>query len=921
MAYAPPKRDIYQEFEQAVAQGAAPLHVCCVGPLFNLHRYEEPTEKAQVGDYQDNVPSTEFAWPNSVAGGVVDLDDARIMVENTKLRYYEGSSNAELVSDNGNTLYTAVVVASNGYASRDSALGTRDVAVGDWVRAYWIDGATTHEYLTTVAAIEADTVAGSTAPVDDPFREAGFTATSTALHATELIASPAYYDTDTYNPSSYDGLADGYPQDVYTLQVLQKGLGGVGGLDGTTIKITSAGNDTIKTYVLGTDVVWSGSYYRMNLGDRGAFLDLAVAAGPPVDDVQVGDLWTVEIAQEYTEADVTADTSVFAVLGNPSYDGALDTKYILTVIQGGTLDTASPTAGDVRIHYRTNNGADVSGYITIPVADFSAPGSNDYAIGSRNVELRFFHGKQFNTGGIISFSMRAPSAGALRRITLNDSLPAERGATFGGGGPDIDVSFYVQQDLEFPATFLSLSQDAITVNGSAQVESTLLGASNLYPISGGRMYADYRELRTDLSGQIGAVSTQAERTAALGPISVKNPLGKAVHHALHDSEYANACYYVAVGSNDAAGYQIALDLLTENDDVYSIIPLTKDNTIKDSVFSHVLDRSQNNQWRIAWMSNDATRVVDVYTSLANSNDLEGTVGIYPVSSYRELTAAGALFVTNDTRPGDTVRINYAPDGLGGYTYEEYTVDRVVNESTLVLVEDLGGPISVAVKFEIWRTQNKTDYAASLAAEAARYNHRRVRCIYADNPVDADGTPIDNFYVCASLAGQLAGIPPHAPMSQLDLLGINLDPQMSFGRTDLDTISAGGVWVVVKDFHGRVFSRHQVTSIIDYTNFAEREASKTHNLDHLSRDFMTATADFFGQVNISDESLTLLSTRITNTIEQITNRTYSPKIGPQMLAATILKLERDSVLRDTVVVEIDPSLPDPLNNLPITFRVS
>jgi len=33
------------------------------------------------------------------------------------------------------------------------------------------------------------------------------------------------------------------------------------------------------------------------------------------------------------------------------------------------------------------------------------------------------------------------------------------------------------------------------------------------------------------------------------------------------------------------------------------------------------------------------------------------------------------------------------------------------------------------------------------------------------------------------------------------------------------------------------------------------------------------------------------------------------------------LERDPVLRDTVIVEINPALPDPLNNLPITFRVT
>jgi len=151
--------------------------------------------------------------------------------------------------------------------------------------------------------------------------------------------------------------------------------------------------------------------------------------------------------------------------------------------------------------------------------------------------------------------------------------------------------------------------------------------------------------------------------------------------------------------------------------------------------------------------------------------------------------------------------------------------------------------------------------------------------------------------------------------------IDLDPLIKFSRSQLNTIAAGGVWLVVKDFDGRVFTRHQLTSYNNEDDLNQREQSKTTNLDHISRDFYANTQDLFGQGNISPEMLNLIRQRVNSLIEKISNRSYPAKIGPQMLDAEIIRLERDSLLRDTVTVEINPGLPDPLNTLNILFTVS
>lgn len=915
MPYNEPRRQIFQEFEQAQAEGAAPLYPCMIGPCYALHRYDVEDEKAEIGDYNYESSSEQHLWPDHIPGGEVDLATAAIMIEDTKQRYLEGSSNAQLTENNGNKVVSALTFKSNAAADRTaSAFGDRDVQIGDWVRLAWISGPTTEEYFTQVTGFEADVVAGSTAPTEDPFRENGFAYTTLAAGSTELSTPPTRYTT-AYVVTAYNGLVDGYPRDVYTIRVLTVGSSGTGLLDGTVLQIQSEGNDTPKTLTLGTDVVFAAAKYSIPLGDRGGVLEL-VDAGAGV--VNVNDAWEVVIQQDYDEVDVT-NTGEWAAVGAPSYSGDSNTKYIITVVQGGTLDPASATAGDVRIHYRTNNGADTTGYLTVPAADFAVATQNDYAIGTKDMTLRFFKGTQPNTGGSWTFSVEAPGEGAIHTLILRDSIPNT-------ALTDMDMDMFVEVDTEFPVDYVNLNADYIEVLANASILSDLLGTPELMAIFGGTLYADYRELNTAKASQgIGFVENQTQRLNELGANSVLNPLGKAAYHALAEAaESGIGSFYVATAGTTEADYDAALELLTENDLVYGFVPCTADEQIKQNFQAHVLERSSpiNNQWRISWLTNNEQRITPVYQT-QGGDDLEATVSIYPVGTYRQIDfATGTQLVSNGVRPGDKFRTNYVTDLDGNVTYDEYTVDRINTQTQLITVEDIGGPTPVAVKAEIWRNLTKDEYATLLKEYPARFNTRRVVSVWMDNPIDlATGEAIDMFYVAAALSGQRGGIPPHAPMSQLDLLSIGGNPVVEFSRDQLNVVASGGNWIVNKDYNGRIFTRHQVTSVTDYADFSKREQSKTTNIDHISRDFLAATADLFGQGNISDDMMSLIATRVMNKIEEITNRDYGLKVGPQMLDASILRIERDPVQRDRVIVEIDPDMPDPLNDLPIIFRIS
>jgi len=918
MSYREPRLQIFQDFQAALNTGAEPLFACLVGPNFELHRFSVEEEKAVIGPY-DSALSQVYPWPDHVAGGLIDLPGADIWVDQALVRYYESLASVTNPADNSNKVTSAVTFKTNAAADRTlAAFGDRDVQVGDIARLRWLDPFfVVQEFETRVAGFEADVVTGSTTPValDLPVGFGSVAAGGTLVPVVPASAVPERLDM-TVDYSAYDGLADGYPLDTYLIRVVQAGfndLGPGGNLDNTILNITSEGNDTETTVELGVDVVYDGFKYPVPLGSRGGILEIVedgvFVPSLPNQGLYAGHTFKVAISQLYTEIDPT-DAGAFLATG--PYTGAVNTQYILTVVLGGTAGT-----DNLVFKLTSNNGADQATQFTVPAADFP-PTQNDYAVGIRGMQLSFFSTaakNQWRTGNVVTFDMLGQSSGPIHTLIFNDPIPADAATSF-------DLDLHTLDTVRLEDGFRTLTQNDITIEPNATTLSDLLGAEEPMAIIRGNLFADYREQRTVGSEEIRTVSTQSEVTSVLGPAVQSNPLAMAASLALTNSG-GQTLYYIATSAETTAAYQRVLDILTENDVVHGLVPLTSDAAVQALFAAHVIDRSNsdNNQWRITWLTNTEKQVVGVYTVDSGLDDLLATVEEYSVGLFRKVVSAGSLFQTNGVKAGDLLRINYATDSEGVVSYDEFVVDYIIDENQLVLTTSLPAAIAVAVKIEVWRNQSSTQYATALAAKPAQYNNRRVYMVTADTPVTFDGEALDLVYVAAACAGQRSGVAPHAPLSQVTLAGFTLDPKTKFSRTDLNIIASGGNWIITKDFDGRVFTRHQVSTVINPDDLDQREQSKTTNLDHISRDLYLNTRDLFGQGNVSDAMLALIEQRIESRITAISNRPYPDKIGPQMQGAEILRLEVDSVLRDTIVVEINPALPDPLNTLNIHFTVS
>jgi hypothetical protein len=897
MAYREPRLRVFQNLANLTVSEAEALYAVIIGPQFALHRYDVASEKSKIADHdRDNVNI--YAWPNHVAGGVIDTSTAKIIAENCLLKYFVTGTPAALAADESNQLVFDEVIASNAAADRDLDLGTRDVKVGDVAVLNWTDGSGAHEVKTAITALIADTVPGTTDP--DITRVEGFG--DTASGSTELTAPPARFTT-SYDVSAYDGLEDGYPLDVYSVRVTVAAVGsGAGNLDGTTLKISSDGGEETQTVVLSAsnyDV--PNTRYEIPLGSRGALLQIEDAGSGALN---VEDTWRVSISQTYAQVD---ETNAAEVNITGPYTGKKNTQYIITCTKGGTLGT-----DDLIFTYRTNNGADSTGSINALAADFTVA-QVDYAIGNKGMELSLFDTTQWNTGDIIVFDVATASVGEIHTAVLRDKIPAL-------DTDAITVTLFVITTVELDETSYSLTQSNITVYTNAVKQHELLGTLQALEVHEGVLYADYREHNTVSANNLMSVAFPEDVDTLLGPVSPSNPLAQGAFEAVSLAQGVPV-YAINVESDDLEGYTRALDVLTENNIVYSIVPLTNDADIKNLCVAHVLSRSNelNNQWRIAWLANNTSQVIGVYTAQGNDDDIVATVEDVPANGAKKVVSVGSLFATNGVLPGDILRINFDDSG-DTVTYDEFIVD-AVSEDELLLLTPLDAPISVAVKIEIWRSLTNAQYAAAVGTHSGSYATRRVRCIWADNYIDGDGNPKELFYLCAALAGQRSGLAPHAPMTEVAIPTAYLSPVLKLGKTDLNVMASGGTWIVVKDNTGRVYTRHQLTTENNPDDILAREDSVTTNIDHISRDYYNNTRDLLGQSNISPSSLKLINLRITDTTTSIQSRSYPANIGPQLLDLTIEKIERHPVLRDTVTIHLIPVVPLPLNQMDIILNVT
>jgi hypothetical protein len=394
-----------------------------------------------------------------------------------------------------------------------------------------------------------------------------------------------------------------------------------------------------------------------------------------------------------------------------------------------------------------------------------------------------------------------------------------------------------------------------------------------------------------------------------------------VYKALQNSNGV-AVYFTACAADTSSAYEDALDVLSNSTETYSIVPDSQSSAVIQLVKTHVLAMSApaEGMWRIGWVSEDVSRTVARYVALANGSNITATVSDTGGGVYTTVTAASALFITNGVTAGDQLRIGYTTDVYGTQSYDTYLIDSVDSETQLTLGSGPSAAIGVAVKCEVWQIRTLNQFATAIAAASTALGTRRMYNIWVDSLYDSGtGELLPPSAMCAALAGLRSASAPHQPLTNVEVTGFDIVKTVAFSSTQLNTVAAGGTWIVVKDLAGNIYTRHQLST--DNTDINTQEQSVTTNLDHVSRDYKNGMSDLYGRGNVSSQMLELIRSRINSLESWIVARPYSDTLGPQLQGLVLDSLAIDPVVRSQVDVYLTPELPYPMNNLNIHFRIT
>ena len=471
-------------------------------------------------------------------------------------------------------------------------------------------------------------------------------------------------------------------------------------------------------------------------------------------------------------------------------------------------------------------------------------------------------------------------------------------------------------------------------------------SNTYYSVVSAKLYLQYRALLRDTAKDITTVDHHTHVEAQLGTIHPDNPLAFGVYLAALNSG-DRLVYYCGVDTNDLSGYNEVLGKASLTDEVYFIVPLTKDEEVIDSVKGHCKDMSTkyNKLWRIGFVCKEAPTIDMIYDASANVDNepfyakfsqskVKDDHGAYNVMQFMwdetDPRANTVVRCNTEVEDGDVVRVYTGDvedtwDETKGYT--EYQVRKVLSNTVLVLSEGVYWPgidYSKHYKVELYRKLSHLRQAKYIADESSRLATRRMYNVFPTVAVTG-GVAFGGEFLAAAAAGLASSVLPQQPITNVEINGVSDIPivYQTFTREELDTIAEGGTFIIMQDRPGsKVYVRHQISTAYRENNLLTAELSITKNLDSISYYFAKLFANLIGRYNITPELINVVRVRLENGLQALETQTYAGLYGPQVLAegTEILSLRQSETNKDHIIAQVHLNLPVPFNYFDLDLEI-
>ena len=508
-----------------------------------------------------------------------------------------------------------------------------------------------------------------------------------------------------------------------------------------------------------------------------------------------------------------------------------------------------------------------------------------------------------------------------KTLTLKRNLPSPDG--------DATVTAVVKrptkEDAIIESQFITANEDAVTIKKDVKVSTAVTDTAA--QVVSATVYLSYRALRRDIANDFLTITSQSNAEAKIGSVNINNPMSVAaslIASAVSDMSYR----ILPIETDDANGYRQALDILSTNEDIYVIVPLTNDKDVVSAYASHctTLSEPEKSKWRIVYASQEmpSTKV------MVEINDGQLVEGSTDDECYIKDTANG-MFVTNNARVTDFVDIYNASNS---YQYSLQIIE-VLNESVVTcsttkwmrtsegyseLEEQVTVDSQQAVKYEVVRVLDTQGVADAISGIAESFKNKRLRLVYPDTimlNINSVSEMVPSYYLCVTLGAMRAGYPPHQGFSTIGLSGISrvLRANNMFSDDQLADMAGNGVFWVVQDTPEELpYVLYQTTT--DNTQLETAEDSCVAVVDYASRYLKINLKNVLGRYNVNTISVNYVKTVINSVLDDMTSTSYQ-YIGPILTGAELLSVETEGdKIKPTVHIEI----PYPVNGVDVTLQV-
>lgn len=506
------------------------------------------------------------------------------------------------------------------------------------------------------------------------------------------------------------------------------------------------------------------------------------------------------------------------------------------------------------------------------------------------------------------------------------------------------------------------NQYFVLKNGIKVTDSAFNGAT--LPVLEATVLVSYRALRKDLAGDMITITSQDVATANFGDIDVDNPIsvaGQLITAAMGATLTYKA---ITISSDDNNGYNEALDILSRNEDVYVIVPLTQDKDVISAYASHctAMSMPEKSRWRVVYGSSP----VPVTKILVNKNHgyLMGGTKNAVTNTYVDCYIRdfeGGAFISQGCRAGDEDDNNGdfidiyedTADGSVKYRYslrvQDVLSDNVVKcyaerwekntegydrlwirhangteegGSQYAIDDDFSiNYLDSSIRYEVVRVLDTQGQADAISGIATSYDNKRLRLVFPDyvelsiNSVDY---LVPSYYLCVSLGAMRAGYPPHQGFSTMGISGIKkLSPSYAkpFSDDQLADMAGNGVfWVCQDGVESLPYVLYQTTTDTDSLEVAEDSCVAT--IDYASKFYKNNLKSVLGKYNVNQISLNYVTNIINACSDQMTTITYE-RIGPVLTSAVLTScIGEGDKIKPTIKIQI----PYPVNGVDVTLQI-